>query len=59
MFLFDVSENLSLKVVLRYDNGKVTGFCCWWNYKQFDVNNDGVSAENNVYAIDNANATPC
>ena len=57
---FDVSENLSFEGGLRYDNGKVTGSFAGGTTTKFDVNNDGVlsAPENNVYAIDNANATP-
>jgi hypothetical protein len=43
---------------LRYDNGKVTGSLLV-ELQQNLMNNDGVlsAPENNVYAIDNANAT--
>jgi hypothetical protein len=55
---FDVSENLSFEGVV-YDNGKVTGSLLV-ELQQNLINNDGVlsAPENNVYAIDNANATP-
>ncbi len=57
---FDVSENLSFEGGLRYDNGKATGSFAGGTATKFDINNDGVLSvpENNVYAIDNANATP-
>jgi len=57
---FDVSENLSFEGGLRYDNGKATGSFAGGTASKFDVNNDGVlsAPEKNVFAIDNAKATP-
>ncbi|OYX86277.1 MAG: TonB-dependent receptor [Flavobacteriales bacterium 32-34-25] len=55
----DATENLSLEGGLRYDKGKVTGSFAGGVSTTYDINNDGVisAPEQNVFAIDNANAT--
>lgn len=55
----DATENLSLEGGLRYDKGKVTGSFAGGVSTTYDINNDGVisAPEQNVFAVDNANAT--
>lgn len=55
----DATEKLSLEGGVRYDKGKVTGSFAGGVSTTYDINNDGaISApEQNVFAIDNANAT--
>lgn len=55
----EATEKLSLEGGLRYDKGKVTGSFAGGVSTTYDINNDGdISApEQNVFAIDNANAT--
>jgi len=57
---WDVTDALSFEGGIRYDLGRVTGSFAGGASRTFDVNNDGtISApEQNVFAIDNANATP-
>lgn len=56
----DATEKLSFEGGLRYDKGKVTGSFAGGVSTTYDINNDGKISvpEQNVYAIDNANATP-
>lgn len=56
---WDVTDALSFEGGIRYDLGRVTGSFAGGVSRTFDVNNDGaISApEQNVFAIDNANAT--
>lgn len=56
---FDVNDNLIVEGGIRYDIGRVNGSFASGNSTVYDINNDGsISApEQNVFAIDNANAT--
>lgn len=55
----DASDKLSFEGGLRYDKGKVTGSFAGGVATTYDINNDGnISVpEQNVFAVDNANAT--
>ncbi|MBD0724338.1 TonB-dependent receptor [Flavobacterium sp. L1I52] len=55
----DATDKLSLEGGLRYDKGKVTGSFAGGTSTTYDINNDGTISvpEQNVYAVDNANAT--
>ncbi|MGO4913289.1 TonB-dependent receptor domain-containing protein [Leeuwenhoekiella sp. W20_SRS_FM14] len=56
---FEASEKLNFDASLRVDLGRVDGTFTGGTSRQFDVNNDGVISvpEQNVFAVDNANAT--
>lgn len=56
----EATENLSLEGGLRYDKGKVSGSFAGGTSTTYDINNNGVISvpEQNVYAVDLANATP-
>lgn len=55
----DATDKLSFEGGLRYDKGKVTGSFAGGTSTAYDINNDGdISVpEQNVFAVDNANAT--
>lgn len=55
----DATDKLSFEGGLRYDKGKVTGSFAGGTTTTFDINNDGTISvpEQNVFAVDNANAT--
>lgn len=55
----EASEKLNIDASLRYDIGNVNGSFAGGTSRAFDVNNDGVISvpEQNVFAVDNANAT--
>ncbi|MDP5045036.1 MAG: TonB-dependent receptor [Leeuwenhoekiella sp.] len=56
---FEASEKLNFDASLRVDLGRVDGTFTGGTSRQFDVNNDGIISvpEQNVFAVDNANAT--
>ena len=53
------SEKFNIDASIRFDSGNVDGSFAGGSSRQFDVNNDGVISvpEQNVFAVDNANAT--
>lgn len=55
----DATDKLSFEGGLRYDKGKVTGSFAGGTTTTYDINNDGTISvpEQNVFAVDNANAT--
>ena len=55
----EASETFNIDASIRYDSGKVDGSFAGGTSREFDINNDGVISvpEQNVFAIDNANAT--
>jgi outer membrane receptor protein involved in Fe transport len=56
---FDLNQDLTVEGGVRYDKGKVNGLFAGGNSTVYDINNDGSISvpEQNVFAIDNANAT--
>ncbi|WP_299049638.1 TonB-dependent receptor [uncultured Polaribacter sp.] len=55
----EASETFNIDASIRFDSGKVDGSFAGGTSREFDINNDGVISvpEQNVFAIDNANAT--